>query len=143
MEISIQSIMDEEHKRILDLLLKFEKEKHNEEKRDEIFQKFKWSLEKHFFLEEKAIFSVYGSITGQEVSDIFELMEEHGTIIEMIKGLEQVISSGKDPNISLLRETLEKHSDFEDSTFYPRMDRELSQEQKQEIADRAKEILRG
>ena len=144
MGITISSLMKEEHRRINEMLNVFDQKKKNNFKEAlELFKKFDWNLKKHFFLEEKAIFEIYGSITGQEVSDIFELMEEHGTILDLLKGIEQSIESWKEPATSLVRETLEKHSDFEDSVFYPKLDKELSEGQKSEIAERAKEILRG
>jgi len=144
MVITISSLMREEHRRINDMLNEFDKKKKiNLQEAEALFKKFEWNLKKHFFLEEKAIFEIYGSITGQEVSDIFELMEEHGTLLDIMKGIEQSIESGKEPNTSLIRETLEKHSDCEDNVFYPKLDKELSEGQKSEIAERAKEILRG
>lgn len=144
MEKTVNFLMDEEHKRIEFLLDKFEKTlKKDVELAKRIFNHFKWSLEKHFFVEENAIFYVYESVVGEEVGVIFDLMKEHGEIIELIKKIEINLNRGNEINVQILKEKLRAHSKFEDDIFYPRLDEELELERKQEIIRKINELVRG
>ena len=61
----ISEIMKEDHKRILKLL--------DNSKNEKEFRKFRWALEKHIFLEEKAIFIIYSPENAIQ-SQMFEGM---------------------------------------------------------------------
>lgn len=144
MEEKIIVLMNDEHKRIANTLKEFEEILEKDlEKSKEIFSKFKWELEKHFFVEEKAIFIITDKIAGKEVSDIFDLMNEHGEIIQITKELEEDLEENIKPNTEKLKNLLMKHCKTEDEVFYPKLDQVLSSEQKQEISERIKEIIRG
>jgi hemerythrin-like domain-containing protein len=142
----IEGLMLGEHARILKFLKRFEEHitpLQNLPAAKKMFQKFKWNLEKHFFLEEKSIFMIYNDMQGQEVSDIFDLMKEHGTIMAFVKNIENSLMENVSPDLRTLRNILIMHARFEDRVFYPRLDDELSLEQKKEIAERVKDIMRG
>lgn len=132
---SIKSLMDKEHCRIAGFL-------EHADTNGEAFNKFKWNLEKHFFVEEKAIFIMNRDMNGEEVADIFELMKQHGEIMEMIKVVEKKIENGEEANFSELKDMINKHRNFEDSTFYPKLDGILNLQQKQEIMERVMEIVK-
>jgi iron-sulfur cluster repair protein YtfE (RIC family) len=142
MEKKISETMLGEHGKIDQMLKELESCKDCES--DELyvlFNKFKWNVEKHFFVEEKAIFSLLDKTKGEEVADTFDLMQEHRKIIEQIKEIEDNLN--ENPDLSELKKGLKKHSEFEDQTFYPSLDRTLNDQQKTEIIERAKEIIRG
>ena len=143
MEKKISKIMLKEHGRINGFLEEFSKCQNDDlEKFKEIFSRFKWNLEKHFFLEEKAIFNIFEITDGTEVSDIFDLMQEHGEILEETKKVGKVLSKNSCPNMNELIEKLNKHAEFEDNFFYPKLDNILSHQQKEEIINRAEEIIK-
>ena len=81
-------------------------------------------------------------MNGEEISDIFELMKEHGEIMKLMKDMEANLGNEEKIDISAIKENLIKHRDFEDVVFYPKLDEILSLEQKQEIMERAREIIR-
>lgn len=142
-EKTILEVMKKEHKRIEIFLDVFEKLIYIDlREARESFNKFKWNLEKHLFVEEKAIFEVCNSDCSEEIEEIFDLMREHGEIIILIGEIEKKLVEKIKPEISKLKEFLERHIDFEESKFYPMLDRELSWERKQEIFKRASEIIR-
>ncbi len=142
MEHAIEYLMREEHKKIRELLEEFKQSLNNlDSKSNVIFNKFKWSLEKHFFVEEKAIFSAL--IKDDDVEDIFELMQQHQKIMEKISSIEDDLDDNIKPDISELIELLIEHSGFENDSFYPKLDDFLSTEQKKEIINRAKEIIKA
>lgn len=140
MKNSISQIMLEEHARIEKNLLEVENAIERESSElAKIFNRFKWSVEKHFFVEEKAIFSFLDKAQGESVSDTFDLMEEHGQILQEMNEVEEDLENAK---ISKLKEMLERHASFEDETFYPNLEKTLNEQQKEEIIERAKEIVR-
>lgn len=132
---TITEIMLEEHKKIDEFLKDLERSYS-----DDKFNRFKWTLEKHFFVEEKAIFDLLNSIKSEEVSPVFDLMEEHGEIIELARHLGEV--EDKKRALENLKVLLTKHSRFEDSMFYPNLDKTLNQNTKREIIEKTKEIIR-
>ena len=109
LEKTINSLMDSEHERIDSLLKKFEEILQNDlEDAKKIFKHFKWVLEKHFFMEEKAIFKISQEIMNEEISEIFKLMQEHGSILEVIRSIERDLRIGRKPNVLRLKEILLK-----------------------------------
>lgn len=140
---TIAKLMKEEHERIDSMLIAFsEALKTNSENRLEKFNTFKWNLIKHFLAEETAIFSLHQSIEGEEVSDIFDLMQEHGKIRAMVNSIEKMIKLDKEINISELGELLADHSKFENEVFYPKLDEKLDSSVRERVIERAKEELR-
>lgn len=138
---SIKELMLIDHAKINEMLKDLEKSS-KEEALDK-FNIFKWQLEKHFFAEEKAIFGVMDKINTDESDAIFDLMQEHGKIIGLVKELERKVDEGQEVNVSELKASVEAHSEFENDVFYPKLDEALTDNQKTEIIERAKEIIRG
>jgi hemerythrin-like domain-containing protein len=141
---NVSRIMSQEHEKLDDLFIDFESMLgKNSDDAKELFNKFRWILEKHFFVEEKAIFNIAENILGDEVSDIFNLMDEHGTMAEFLNDIEDDLDEHISPDTSQLKNLLKNHREFEDSVFYPKLDEELSENQKRLIIERAREIIRG
>ena len=133
----IADLMIKEHSNLDKELEEFEKEP-NQDKLD----KFRWCLEKHFFIEEKAIFYIYQSIVGKEVENIFDVMKEHGEVLDLIKLIDNKLPEKDEENILKLKEILEKHLKFENSVFYPKLDIDLNPEQRKIIIEKVKEVVR-
>ncbi|MFA5855818.1 MAG: hemerythrin domain-containing protein [Candidatus Pacearchaeota archaeon] len=143
MKESITNIMDKEHKKI-DLILKEFESIYSKDKitSKEIFSKFKWSLEKHFFLEEKAIFN--SNILDEEwISDISKVLDEHQEIINLLEKTEDALNHNKNPELNKLKQLIHVHSVYEDEVFYPKMEEFLSEKQKENIINKTKEIIQG
>ena len=135
MEKTISQLMKKEHEKINDLLEKFENSPEIN-----IFSKFKWTLEKHFFIEEKDIFSVYQSC-NEECEEMFDLLKQHKDILFLIDKIEDNLKNSKS-DIEDLKNLLKAHAIFEDRVFYPKLDDELSEDQKKLILERSEEIIR-
>jgi len=138
MEISIIKIMDKDHKRIKELLGLFEIDSNNLQKALESFNRFKWNLEKHFFIEEKVIFNV---TLEDEDQDLSTILNEHSEILNLMSIIEEELMDNKKPDISEMKKLLLSHARFENYIFYPKLDETLNEEQKQEIIDRIKDII--
>jgi len=139
---TIPEIMLEEHARLQAMLREFE-ELAGTEGAKEKFNVFKWNLDKHFFVEEKAVFHAYLSRTREDDFDIVRVIEEHNEMQSLVKALEEEIEEEKEVNLSALKEILARHEKFEDGTLYPRIEEELDEEQKERIKKRAEEIIKG
>lgn len=139
---TIEALMLKEHKRLIKFLDNLEKDLNDYEKTKKNFNILKWNLQKHFFVEEKAIFDTFIKISGKETSDTFYLLEDHVKIIEMMKIIEKKLDQKIKPVLNELRIKLQIHKDFEDRDFYPNLDDKLSLEQKKEISKKINEIIR-
>lgn len=143
MQENIADLMFKEHRRLDTLLEDFEKGLVDIRKAKELFSKFKWNLEKHFFVEEKAIFDISISISNEEVADIFDLMQEHSKIMTLVKKVEDQLAKLSKPDILNLKEIIIKHRKFENQIFYPKLDLKLNENQKAVMVERVKEVIRG
>ncbi len=133
----LSTLMSEEHRKLFEILDKFE---HNL-KDIGLFNTFKWNLKKHFALEERAIFDIYNKIRGEEVAAIFDLMKEHGEILNLIKDVEDSVNNETIKSIEELKSVLDRHHKFEDKEFYPKLDEDLNPEQKQEIREKIEAFI--
>ncbi|HLD36996.1 MAG TPA: hemerythrin domain-containing protein [Candidatus Nanoarchaeia archaeon] len=138
---TISSLMQNEHDKIIAFLFKFEKSFENDRKLSgEIFKGLKNELLAHFTLEEVAIFNMYGNMKGEEVEYVFDLLEEHGEIKNIMDRIGMNLSSGDNADFSALKERLLRHANFERLTFYPMLDRQINNEQRQLIVGKIMEI---
>ena len=139
---SIENMMLGEHDRLRNLLnLCLENLKHNPVIAEENFIKFKWNLEKHFFLEEKIIFSNPAVENSEHFEEAEEILDEHKELLSFIKKIEEDKSGLHWQSIQELKKLVEKHAAFEDEEFYPRLDEVLTIEQKQEMIKESKKVL--
>ena len=141
MKQEIFKIMSMQHEFIESLLDNFE-DFHGKDlpESKEILNLFVWNLEKHIFLEEKILYSVY-SIWDKNIEGMFEILGDHGDIMVFIKKIKG--SDFNKSDISLFRELLENHFSLEETILYPNLEKVLNVEQKQFIIERAQEIIRG
>ena len=106
----------------------------------EVLNLFVWNLEKHIFLEEKILYSIY-SIWDGNIEGMFEILGDHGEIMVFLKKIKS--SNFGKSDITSLRELLENHFALEETMLYPNLEKVLNVEQKKFIIERAEEIIRG
>ena len=134
---SIKEIMDGEHLKILRLLKEFKNQLNEDrENASKIFNNLYWNLEKHFFIEEKVIFSIFSLSKPEKDNDgLLKLLKEHKDILFLVERIQNDIDDiGQESEE--LKETLINHVKFEDEIFYPRLDKELDELEKQLIFER-------
>ena len=138
----ILDLMIQDHKRIMEYL----KDVENNLGRDfgflsNSFNTFQWNLEKHFFVEEKAIFIFYyPNEPDKEFNYFLDLMDQHTEILENIEKLRKKLQGREPFDLYKLKKLLVKHKTFEEKNIYPFLDRELDGHVKRVIIDRIKEI---
>ena len=105
------------------------------------FNIFQWNLEKHFFVEEKAIFTAYNpDEPDKEYTNFSELMDQHTEILEKIESLRKRLQKREPFDLNDLKKLLVKHKTFEEKSIYPVLDQEIDDCVKRVIIDRIKEI---
>ena len=139
MRKTIPEIMLKDHARIHNLLQEV-KYKISEKTKDSeyLFIRLKWTLEKHFFVEEKVIFTIYSESELGEIEELNHLINEHKDALLLVKKIDDNFNNPKE-YIEDLDKLLSAHAKFEDEIFYPRLEEELPEEQKQLIEDRCNE----
>ena len=105
------------------------------------FNTFQWNLEKHFFVEERAIFSVYNPNEPDKEYNFFsDLMDQHTEILDKIGSLRKKLEKREPFDLNELKKLLVKHKIFEEKSIYPVIDQEIDEGEKRFIIDRIKEI---
>jgi hemerythrin-like domain-containing protein len=140
---AILDLMVKDHARLLQLL-KIAESHFRQDKDDLIksFYTFEWNLEKHFFVEERAIFTSYNPDYIDEGYDVFlDLSNQHTKILEMIKNLKDELESEGIADISKLKKILIKHKNLEEKKVYPKLDQEINEGEKRFIIERINEII--
>ena len=133
----ISKIMKKHHGQIDRLLKNFNSKLNSGSSEVELaFNTFKYELEKHFFIEEKAIFTFIYSNDSESNEMKLELLEEHNLILDMIKRVEEDLYNGSECDLTGVRKLLTSHRLFEDESFYPKLEKELDSTKKKQIIDR-------
>lgn len=141
MKKSLKEIMMRDHSLIHNLLQNFIKKINSSPKESKkLFYKFKWTLEKHFFVEEKLIFKVF-SDSQPDNEDMFELLKEHKDILWLISKIEEDLEENNKPKTTRLTEILSAHANFENNFFYPKLDENLNEDEKRLIINRLTEVV--
>ena len=143
---SILSLMVKDHVKLIDLINKFEeKSREDFDSMLKAFYKFEWSLEKHIFIEEKAIFTSYNPEDVTEGYKMLpELTKQHNYIVNTLNNWRRAARNKKmisSSEIYSFKEFLTRHREFEEQKVYPRLDESLSDQEKQHIVAKINEMV--
>lgn len=106
------------------------------------FNTFEWNLEKHFFVEERAIFIAYNPDYIEDGHQLFtNLSKQHTNILEKVEFIRKMLRSGKSIDVSDLEEMLLKHKTYEEKNVYPVLDVEISEGEKEFMIERINDLL--
>lgn len=139
---AILDLMVKDHNRLMDYL----KDVENDLGGDfgflsNTFNTFQWNLEKHFFVEERAIFTSYNPDEPDKEYNYFsDLMDQHTEILEEIESLRKKLQKREPFDLNKLKKLLVKHKTFEEKSIYPVIDQEIDEHEKRFIIERIKEI---
>ena len=141
-ENRISRLMKKDHHRLLNEL----KELESLHDRDiavinEAFRNFKWNIEKHFFVEERAIFTSYNPKKINEGYNLFkDLTDQHTEILEQIEKIQQKLQKFEPFDYDDLKKILVDHKNIEEEKIYPALDEEINEGEKRFIIERMKDI---
>jgi len=139
---TILEVMIKDHDKIVKLLNSFEKCLYQDKLiLEKIFNEFFWELEKHLFTEEKVIFTMYEPEEQVEFHSIIpRLIKDHDLIYNKLKEMKKSIKSHKECNYQDFHNIFLKHKNFEEESFYSKLDETLDEKTKKFIINRIKEI---
>jgi len=143
-ENNILPIMIKDHCKIEKLLDDLEENCENDfVKMRKCFHKFEWELEKHIFTEEKAIFTSYSPADIKEGYKMLpELTSQHNYIVNQLNNWrEEIKTQKKISGIYDFKIFLSKHRIYEEKEVYPKLDKSLTEEEKQHIISKINEIV--
>jgi hypothetical protein len=109
-----------------------------------VFDNFEWELEKHIFVEEKAIFTSYNPkniANGYRMMP--QLIQQHNELLNKLQVMRKDLTWQRPVKFEEFRELLLTHKTFEEVSLYPKLDQELTVPQKEEIIKKIREILRS
>ena len=140
---SILELMTADHTRILKLLHDVEKSIGIElVSLMKVFDTFEWALEKHIFIEEKAIFSSYSPKNISEgYKMVPELIQQHNEILNRVRVMWKDLMWNRPVQYDEFKEFIMAHKTFEEVSLYPKLDQELTVAQKDEIIKKIREIV--
>jgi hemerythrin superfamily protein len=144
MESKILELMVKDHRRLEHLLDKVEEHVDDEyEMMRKAFDVFEWELEKHLFIEEKAIFTQYNPDDVQEGYKMLPVItKQHNYILNTLQNWRKdVQNNSRIEGFHEFKKYLINHKKFEESDVYPRLDNYLTDAQKKHIIDRISEII--
>jgi hemerythrin-like domain-containing protein len=140
---SILKIMIKDHCKIEELINNLEKSsKLDYKSMTNAFNKFEWALEKHIFIEEKAIFTSYNPEDVLEGYKMLpELTKQHNYIINTLNNWREDVRKRRAiTDIYSFKEFIIKHKNFEEEKVYPKLEESLTEDAKQIIIAKIKEI---
>ena len=106
------------------------------------FNVFQWNLEKHFFVEERAIFTSYNPDRIDEGYEVFlDLSEQHTEILKKIESLRKKLQRREPFDLNEIKNLLIKHKTFEEENVYPVLDQEIDEGEKRFIIERINDII--
>ena len=136
---SISEIMLKDHKIIIQLLEDVDKSDHPD---IEAFYRFDWHLNKHIFVEEKAVFTSLNYIDKSNYEKLFtRLSKEHTIIIDLLTKILKDLFPKGNINFNKLKKLLSNHRSFEEEKIYPLLEKNLNDEEKNNIIIKIKDII--
>lgn len=143
-DISILKLMIKDHSKLVNLINNLEeKSKEDFESMKDTFTKFEWELEKHIFIEEKAIFTDYNPDDITEGYKMLpQLTKQHNYIINTLNNWRNDVQKRRIiTDVNSFKEFLINHRSFEEEKVYPRLDESLLEKQKKHIIKKINEII--
>ena len=105
------------------------------------FNTFEWNLEKHFFVEERAVFTSYNPDFIEDGHELFtSLSKQHTKILVKVETLRKRLRSDRSIEVSDLEDMLLKHKTYEEKYVYPVLDVEISEGEKRYMIERINDI---
>ena len=131
---TITGFMLKEHGILRDLLATFRSYSDRDLKRaEDVFKKFKEKHENHIFLEEKGIFNFNREINKMDLLNI--IIVQHRSMEKMMAAIWKDFDNEEDPtpDVIILQTLMRKHLDLEEKGFYPKLDKQITDQERKKI----------
>lgn len=110
------------------------------ESAEKLFDEFRWELDKHIFIEERAVFRFCEPLESEICKIARNLVKEHDIMLGMLNEVKNNLTTRNKPDISGFQELLTTHRRVEEEILYPKLDQRLDKVQKEAIIARINEI---
>lgn len=107
---------------------------------EKAFDKFRWELEKHIFVEEKVIFRFCKLVNEEMCKTVESLAKQHEIFFEMLNEMKNDIVIKNETDVSKFKELLAIHRKSEEAVLYPKLDEQLNDSQKEMMIAQINEI---
>jgi hemerythrin superfamily protein len=134
--------MVKDHHRLMNYLKKVEDTLEDDhQKLKDAFDRFRWNVEKHFFVEERAIFTFFNPDKIHEGYHVFSnLSKQHTAILQKIDALEKKVQQEASIDVHEIKDLLMNHKKYEERQVYPTLDEEIAEGEKRFMVERIQEI---
>jgi hemerythrin-like domain-containing protein len=129
--ITISEVMAEDHAKTMRMINEFRTGWAT-------IDQLRMALQRHFFLEEQAVFSFKKSNDPEDLDKAMQLVKEHNDLLDLLTEIEDATGGERKRLLEAFLHKLEEHSHFEDEEFYPGLDRNLSKSQKMKIISKVR-----
>jgi hemerythrin-like domain-containing protein len=99
-----------------------------------------WETSKHFFVEEKAVFDFVVMGNFGVLSMMNQLKDEHTIMLNDLKRFSEDPSKVTKEDLENFFNLMEVHRELEEEKLYPKIDKELLEQQKKKIIERINEF---
>ncbi|MCF2141038.1 MAG: hypothetical protein K9W44_13350 [Candidatus Lokiarchaeota archaeon] len=131
---SIAKRFSEDHDHIIETLLKYFNNHTSSEENPRFLKEFIWMVERHFYLEEKAILHFFQVDADVEKEFLIRLYHEHSSILYILNRIRKNLTYDPyltiETSMSELKVLVSKHKKFEMENFYFQMDKRLTEYQR-------------
>jgi hemerythrin-like domain-containing protein len=127
--------MMEDHKHVRELLKEI-KSKRKPPK--ELFHKLRNEIVRHMVVEENTVFTLFNPKNKEDYIITPTLIRQHKEMLEALDEAEKSINKGWKPDFFKFDFLFDEHVEFEETSFYPRLDRTLDHSQKMKVIERMK-----
>ena len=107
---------------------------------EKAFNKFKWELEKHIFVEEKVIFPFCKMAISEACESVQSLVKQHDLFIDMLNEIKNDLVMKNETDVSNFMNLLVNHRKTEENFLYPKLDEMLNETQKEMMIAQINEI---
>lgn len=137
---SIKEVMMREHAKINAIVLELEESIKVSVDVKKKFYELRAFLKNHFMIEDEAIFSIFSTMKEKDVSIVFDLMQEHGVILGYLNDIEKNLNKNLPVDLGKFKQSFLEHSRVEDRFFYPNLEKELNENQREFIISKVRAL---
>jgi hemerythrin superfamily protein len=130
------------HHALIDVLLTAFKDTlaKNPEEAEKLFDEFRWELDKHFFVEERAIFKFCEPPEDEICRLVNKLIKEHDLMLGLMNEMKNALALRRRVDVAGFQKILTEHREAEEKVLYPWVDQKLTAAEKEAIIERINEI---
>ena len=134
----ILGIMLEDHRHVRELLKDIRSKRKPSQA---LFHKLRNEILRHMVVEENTVFTLFNPENDEDYTITPTLVRQHKEMLEALDEVEKEINKGWKSDFFKFDFLWDEHIEFEEKSFYPRLDKTLDNSQKMKIIEKMKERI--